>query len=378
MINKIKIAFFIDTIARDTAGTERQLIEMIKRIDLNHFVPHIICLRKSEWMNNNILPCDVSVLGYKGFLKFSFPIVLFRLKKIIQYKKFDIIQTFFEESIFVCYLGSLLSRHRPVLLSSRRDIGLGTKNKPFYHRFYKFILPYINSRFDGIIANSEQVKKLVSIKEKTPLKKIIVIHNGIDIPSDIINIKPEIIRNVVCDIWICIVANLKPVKRHDLFLNAFSIIKNNLPHYCIKALVIGDGPEKNNLIDMTKKLNIFSDVFFAGEVNNVYDYLKYMHIGINCSDREGLSNAIMEYMASSLPVIATNVGGNVELVNKLNGICVSADNVHEISNAIRILVENSDLRNCLGKHSLDKIKNGFSWSKTMKLSEMYYKKISEK
>ena len=63
-----KIAFLIDTIAMDTAGTQKQLLETIRRLDKAEFRSHLVCLYESVWMQRNPLPCPCTCLGYEGFL----------------------------------------------------------------------------------------------------------------------------------------------------------------------------------------------------------------------------------------------------------------------------------------------------------------------
>ena len=370
----IRIAYLIDTIVCDTAGTQKQLLETIKRLDKSAFTPHLICLWESEWMRQHALPCDHTVLGYRGFIKPNFPKVIHRLHKLIHCHEFHIIQTFFEDAIFVGFLGGFLSRPRPILLSSRRDMGLGEGNQPIYHRLYKLSLPFVNKSFAGIVTNSTQIKAYVAKRERTKPGKIKVVCNGIDIVPSTEEI-PDLLLKYRCDVRIGIVASLTPVKRHDLFLNAFALLKSAISGLRFNAVLLGDGPEKGKLIQLARHLDIHQEVIFAGAVNNVGAYLPHLDIGVLCSDREGLSNAIMEYMAASLPVIATAVGGNVELVDTTNGICVPSGNPQALANAMQQLVEDQHLRKRLGQGSLVKLRENYSWSKTMTLVENYYRNL---
>lgn len=373
----VRIAYLIDTIECNTAGTQRQLLETIKRIDRRKFKPHLICLWESEWMRQNDLPCDYSVLRYTGFIKPNFPAVIFRLMGLIGKLKIQIIQTFFEDSIFVAYIGGVLRKPRPILLSSRRDMGLGNENQPIYHRLYKLVLPLVNKSFTGIIANSSNVKSYVAKREKTSISKIHVIYNGIDIETFSKNSAtiPELLKQNDCDLRIGIVASLTPVKRHDCFLNAYAMLIHELKEMRFSAIFFGDGVEKDHLFELANRLGISSNVIFAGAVNNVSDYLPHLDVGVLCSDREGLSNAIMEYMAAGLPVIATAVGGNVELVDETNGICIPAADPKSLAGALRNMAKDSALRKRLGRASLDKLRRNFSWPKTMTQLENYYQSL---
>src|SRR3569833_2430533 len=111
------IAFVIDTIATDTAGTQKQLLETIRRLHRADFSPRLICLWESPWMRANTLPCPCTVLGYRGFLKPDYPAVIRRLAALIRSERLDLLQTFFGDSIFVAKHNTTQTKTQPVLVS---------------------------------------------------------------------------------------------------------------------------------------------------------------------------------------------------------------------------------------------------------------------
>ena len=374
-MSKIKIAYLIDTISSQKAGTEKQLMGIIKRIDRASFEPYLICLWRSPWMEQNKLPCKVFVLDYTGFIKLNFIGVIKRLLDLLKQEQFHIIQTFFEDSIFVGYLGKMLSREKPLLLSSRRDTGLGS-DEPWYRSFYRVVLPVVNRGFDGIVANGDNVREYVARRERTSPDKIKVIHNGIALP-DHIEQKPPIFRDTQAELWIGIVANLKPVKRIDVFLRAMARLRMISDKMDFKAVVVGEGPEAERLQKMAGELDLLSTVYFAGAVNNVIAYLQNLDIGVLCSDREGFSNSILEYMACGLPVVVTSVGGNPELVDNTNGFCVPSGDPEALAEAIGKLALHPDLRQKMGDRSLKKVRQNYTWDKITKQWEHYYWSLLE-
>jgi glycosyltransferase involved in cell wall biosynthesis len=372
----VRIGFVIDTISCDTAGTQKQLIETLKRLDRKKFEPHLICLWRSPWMEHNSLPCPVHIVGHRGFFKLDSAKALGRFAAFLESIRFDIIQTFFVESIFAACFGAMLSRDKPVLLSSRRDIGLGA-GVPWYHFFYRIALPLANLKFDGIVANSLEVKRFVMKNEVVRAGKIRVIRNGIDTVDDSVN--PESgLRNTDGMLNIGLVGNLSPVKRVDVFLNALFLVKHSMPELRFRALIYGDGPERENLISLTESLGLASVVHFQGQVKDIDAQLRSLDIGVLCSDREGLSNAILEYMAHGLPIVATAVGGNPELVDGRNGFCVEPGRPEALADALIRLCRNRDLRLKLGRASFEKLKAAYSWEKSMRDLEDYYIEMVER
>ncbi|WP_419174465.1 glycosyltransferase [Desulfosediminicola sp.] len=371
---QIRIAFLIDSITCDTAGTQKQLLETIRRLDRERFAPYLICLSNSEWLTQNSPPCPCIILGYQGFLKWSFPTVIKKLTQVIRERRLQIIQTFFEDSIFVGFLGKLFTGNSLVLLSSRRDMGLGNENSPWYHSLFTIALPYVNRSFAGIIANSEQVRLYVAEREKTVPDKIKVIPNGISVP-DKSDHSPPIFSTNSNVIWIGMVASLTPVKRHDVLIRAVAELQCLGTQQEFRVLLIGEGPELEHLSNLVKHYDLKNQIYFTGSVKTVPAYLHNLDIGVLCSDREGLSNAILEYMACGLPIVATTVGGNIELVNHENGICCPAGDYRAIGQALHRLIENPDLRHRLGAESLKKIERSFSWIKTIAETEKYYRSL---
>jgi glycosyltransferase involved in cell wall biosynthesis len=369
----IKIGFIIDTMSCDTAGTQKQLIEIVDRLDRNRFEPHLICLWHSPWMADRSLPCPVHVVGHTGFLKHDSAKAVMRLAGLLDATRFDIVQTFFVESIFAALLGVTFSRHKPVLLSSRRDIGLGA-GEPWYHMLYRLALPVVNLRFDGIVANSAEVKRFVSQHEMVPASKIKVIRNGI---RALDRFSPErFSRNGDGSVNIGLVGNLSPVKRVDIFLKALFLIKQSRPELKFRAFICGDGPEKGKLVSLAQSLGLASLVDFAGQVKNMDSYLRLLDIGVLCSDKEGLSNAILEYMAYGIPVVATAVGGNLELVDGRNGYCIRPGRPDALADALMELCRDKKLRLRLGEASFEKLMASYSWDRSIRELESYYMEIA--
>jgi L-malate glycosyltransferase len=375
MINKINIAYLIDTISSNKAGTEKQLINIIQRLDPDLFSVTLICLNESPWLTQNLLPCETLVIGYRGFLKPGFPKVLWRYLQILRNRHIDIVQTFFEDAMFIGCMGKVLSKRRHCLIASRRDLGLGA-DEPGYHRIFKKLRPFFLKAADGVAANAEAIKKHIAENEKFPTNKICVISNGLDAPATSHNM-PALFKENQSGVWIAISANLKPIKRIDLFLRAIACLRKNRNVDDVRAVILGEGRLRYELIQLAADLDIADSVHFMGSVDNVTDYLQYIDIGVLCSDKEGLPNAIMEYMACGLPVVATAVGGVSELVDDTNGICVPPGDYIALADALSKLVSSTKLRKELGHRSFEKVSNNYTWDIIMPQWENYYRLMAK-
>lgn len=372
-MRKVRVAYLIDTIQSATAGTERQLIETIKRLDRERFDPIVICLHGSKWLDRNSLPCRSILLDYKGFLSVRFPRVILRLRSALVKEEVSILQTFFVDSIFVGFIVSSFLRPRPMLISSRRDIGLG-EGTPWYHALFELVLPLVNKGFDGIVCNSRNVRDYTVLKERVSWGKVKVINNGVDIPSSS-GPEPELFRRFSSGLWIGIVANLKPVKRIDVFLKGLALLKDSPRCPSFHAVILGDGPERERLEALSRQLGLDSRVHFQGAVTNVSSYLQRVDIGVLCSDREGLPNSILEYMAAGLPVVATSVGGAPELVDESNGNCTPAGDPAALADALASLISSRESRISKGNKSCERAREHFSWESSIAELEAYYAEL---
>ena len=136
-------------------------------------------------------------------------------------------------------------------------------------------------------------------------------------------------------------SGLRKIKRLTLFAKAFSKIAQS--NHNIRWLCIGDGEEKKEILNILNKQKTIDSCIFMGNISNkaVYDLYrnKPIYCFVNVSSSEGIPVSIMEAISFGIPVIATNVGGNSEIVNSQNGFLLSANpSVAEISDAMKRII----------------------------------------
>lgn len=374
MDQKIRIAYLIDTISSDKAGTEKQLLQLVARLNRERFEPTLVCLHDSPFMREHSLPVTTVSLGYRGLLKPSFPLVLWRYLRVLREGRFQVVQTFFEDALFLGFLGRAFSRCRHALVVSRRDLGLGA-DEPGYHRIFKMVQPWLLRRADGVATNAQAIKRHLVQDQGVPAQRIEVIANALELPA-VAAQRPALFGEHPGDLWVGIVANLKPVKRIDLFLRALAGLKAERPGRQVRGLILGEGRLRRELTGLAAELGIADRVHFLGATDQVNSYLQHIDIGVLCSDKEGLSNALLEYMACGLPVVATAVGGNGELVDDSNGICVRAGDHEALRAALARLISSDSLRLQLGARSREKVLKGSTWDAVMPRWERYYRTMA--
>jgi L-malate glycosyltransferase len=374
MTDKIRIAYLIDTISSNKAGTEKQLLQILERLDRDRFEPTLICLYQSPFMREYRFPCDTVSLGYRGFFHPAFLLVLWRYLRVLKKERFQIVQTFFEDSIFVGFLGRALSRCRHALVVSRRDLGLGA-DEPGNHRFYKKVMPALLRSATGISTNAQAIKDHTQRHAGVAAAKIQVIANGLELPS-VPGETPALFRDYPDVLWIGLVANLKPIKRVDLFIRALASLNECESGRQVHGVILGEGRLRPELSGLAEELGVAGRIHLVGAADNVTDYLQHIDIGVLCSDKEGLSNALLEYMACGLPAVVTDVGGNSELVDDSNGICVPAGDHLALGRALGRLAASESLRKELGARSRNKVCSTSTWEIIMPQWEQYYSRLA--
>ena len=157
------------------------------------------------------------------------------------------------------------------------------------------------------------------------------------------------------------IAELHRIKGLDILLTAWSKFTKRYP---AKLIIIGDGEEKENLINMARNLGISKSVVFRGFIDNARSLLSNFDIFCMPSRSEAMPYVLLEAGLAELPVIATSVGGMPEVIeNGLNGILVPAENTDILFSSLILLAEDQDLRKRLGARLKSSILENFSFDK---------------
>lgn len=234
-----------------------------------------------------------------------------------------------------------------------------------------------NSYVNKIICVSEGVKNEL-IKHKVNTEKCIVVYDGIDISmfpkqsAEEIRKKLEISEK---EMTIGTVGSLMKRKRIADLIKVFSIIRSRIDNE-IKLIIVGEGPEKENLIELAKRKNLINDIIFTGFQNDAISYINAFDIFVMPSDKEGLPRVIIEAMLMSKPVVASNKSGPTELVvNGETGFLVPPRNPEAFAEKILLLLRNPALRKQMGEKGRERIIKNFSIVCCIKGVENVFKEV---
>lgn len=147
------------------------------------------------------------------------------------------------------------------------------------------------------------------------------------------------------------VGNLTENKGHSFLIDVVYQLK--IQGYTVSLMILGYGPLKDNLQNQINSLGLSDSVFLKGNVSNVNEYFSESDIYLHAAHKEGFGLVLVEAMASELPVITTDGGGNKDLIqNCYNGYLIQNRNSDDFTDKIKYLIDNSDIRISMGENAL--------------------------
>ena len=148
------------------------------------------------------------------------------------------------------------------------------------------------------------------------------------------------------------VGSLILIKHHEILLQTIFEVKSLYPH--IRVCIVGDGPRKNELIQLAEKLGISENIDFVGFQTDVPYYYNSSKIFIHTSETEGLPNVVLEAMMCGLPCIVSNCGDILDIAKDgYNSLVIQKfDDYRGFANAIYNLLENDELYNNICRNAL--------------------------
>ena len=358
-----------DTVGLD-AGTERQVVETAKRLHKDRFDVHVICLEDSPQMRSLEGVCNIAVFPTDSVNSWSGLVQMRRFRRYLHEHRIQIAHAYMNKTGLFAVLTSLGSDR--IVITSRLNTGY------WYTPRMKLLFRMMNLRTDAMMANSIEAKRIADETEGLAPDRVRVVYQGVDMTKfsrglgdpracDALGI-PKTARVVG------IVANLRPVKDHALFLRAAKIVADEIDD--VAFLLAGRGELYQELCDLSSALGIRDRVFFTQGEGKIMDCLARMSIGCLTSISEGFSNAIMEYMAAGMPAVAIDVGGNRDaIVEGETGYLVKERSPEAFAKPLIDLLRNEDLRARMGDKGYERCVENFEVGKTIGQLEKFYESL---
>ncbi len=347
-------------------GTERQLTELAKALDRRSFEPHVAYFRegfRSEELREAGIAC--LCLGVQSFLNPQAFRKAWALGNYIRRHRIHIVHTF--DYPLTCF-GVPVARAfgAPIVLSSQRA------HRMLIPRAYLRMVRLTDRIVNGIVVNCEYMRRHVTDDEHFPSDKVHLCYNGLNISCFSAHGAVFPPRKGGGDtVTVGSVSVLRPEKNLRLLLHAFARLTPETPN--ARLILVGSGPERGNLQSLARELGISDRCMFQSAQRDVSVWLRAMDIFVLPSISEALSNSLMEAMGCGCAVIASNAGGNSELVTSgRTGLLFDSENVEDLAKELKRLVEDRNLRARLGKNAAQSMHRGFSLAASTQAMQNIY------
>jgi glycosyltransferase involved in cell wall biosynthesis len=237
------------------------------------------------------------------------------------------------------------------------------------------INPLLALGVSHIVSISESTAKAMNKYDNLPLEKINVIHNGITLPAtfqkvDIAAKKRSLGLAEPCRV-IGTASRLEEIKNIPMMLRAFQYVSQQIPDVCL--LVAGTGSKTDELIACSQELGICDKVKFIGLRNDLWEIYQILDVFLLSSFTEGISVTLLEAMASGVPAVVTDVGGNPEVVDDgVTGCLVPLNDDIAMAQRILVLLQHDDMAKRFSLNSVKRVEKYFSFDEMMKTYEILY------
>lgn len=361
----VRVCFMIDRLSR--AGTETQLLALIRTLDRAKIQPTLVLLDGEDDLSRALEPADCPVvrLGVRKLFSGRAVSAARRLRAFWREHRPDVLQTYFLDA---AYFGAPLAKLSGIrkVLRVRNNLGYWLTAR---HRVMgKMVRPFV----DATLTNTDAGRDALVSHDGLPAARVAVLENGVDTARFKRFMLPDTSKKLV---RVGCVANLRPVKNIDGLMRAAKAALAKFPQLTFE--VAGDGEQRPELERLHTQLGLGERFTLCGSVSDVPAFLRKLDIAVLPSHSEGMSNALLEYMAAGRAVIATDVGANARLLDGGRcGLLVPSGDEGAIVDAFGALLENPLRAAGYGAAARRRVDAEFSRDAMRKRFEAYYAELA--
>jgi glycosyltransferase involved in cell wall biosynthesis len=345
--------------AFEPGGTERQMIELLRRLDPGRWQVHVACLRdQGAWIGRVVeAAASVTVFPVRSFKD---PRTVGHMRAFAQWcsdRRLAVVHTTdLPSNIFG--LPAAAWARVPVRIANRREVNPGRSRAEIAAQRVAYACAH------RVVANCRAAAAQLEI-ERVAAGKIAIVPNGVHrSQAQPREWRPQVRRVIV-------VANLRPEKGYDVFLDAAAIVLRAFPDATFA--LVGGGPELAALRSRTEALGIGHAVTFHGHCDDVPRRLAAADMFVLPSRSEAFPNALLEAMTAGLPVVATAVGGVLELLtHERNGLVVPPGDPTALADQMTRLMHDSSLATRLGLAARVEVSAHYSFDRMVSAFEGIY------
>jgi len=353
-------------------GAERVIASIARGLDPGRYAPEVWCLARGGAVADE-LAAEGRRVRVLDIATYRNPANFLRLARLLSREGVALLHAH-------GYYGGVLGRVAGRLAGLKAVLYHVHSTHWCLDRRHKLIERALSRWTDRIVCCSEAVRRFVVEEERVAAAKALVVHNGVDVAAFDASGRRAAARmelGISPDAFVAgVLGRLAEVKGHRFLVEAAGSLAADLPG--LRLLFVGDGPLRGDLAGQAEALGIRDRVIFAGERPDVPRFLAAMDALLLPSMSEGLSVALIEGMASGLPAIGTDVGGNPELIaDGESGILCKPADPASLAAALRRLVLDEGLRRAMGEAGRRIARERFSLAGMMGKIEALYAEILE-
>jgi glycosyltransferase involved in cell wall biosynthesis len=323
----------------DMGGAERIVVSLALGLRERSYTVSV-CSFKDGPMAGHLRSANLPFFNLQKRSGFD-PFVVVKLVRLLKRERIQILHTHSFSANFWGRVAGLIARV-PVLVTTEHT--LASARTGVQRVLDRGLSPFTTR----IVAVCNAVRDSLVRYEGIPLEKIQTIYNGIErpTPQPPAGLQQELGLEP-CHRVVVIVGRIAEPKGHLYLLEAVAAVRAEFPQ--LRVLMVGDGPMRAEVEARAERLGIREHIILAGRRVDIANVLAVSHIAVLPSVREGLSLTLLEYMAASLPVVASNVGGNSEaVVDGVSGLIVPSRDPERLAQALRTLLADPELARNLG------------------------------
>ena len=427
----VRVCFMIDRLSR--AGTETQLLALIRSLDRSRVVPHLVLLDGASDESRSLEPddCPILRLGLTSLFRPATLSAMIRLRRFWWQHHIDVLQTYFLDST---YFGVPFAR----ICGIRKIVRVRNNLGYWLTKGHRQLGKWMGRLADVTLTNSDGGKQAIVEVEGLRPEKVAVLENGVDLDRFPQCDPPDTSRDVV---RVGIVANLRTVKNIDGLIRAVALLRStflqstrshalrgnavfdaprrapfepsgtfnaqsrtteesrragSIPTQSVgtrdvliraegvpcpssptvRFEVAGEGEQRPELERLIAANDLDETFSLLGPVSDVPAFLARQDIAVLCSHSEGMSNALLEYMASGRAIIATDVGANARLIQDgVHGLIVPARDDAAIASAITKLLDNPETARQMGMTARLRVEADYSRTAMVRRFEDFYERL---
>jgi L-malate glycosyltransferase len=358
---QVDARLFLMTDSFETGGSERQFVMLAEALGKEPFEVRLGCLQRKGPLLKRV--GDVAEFPLAGsFFTIQAQKARLALARYLRENAITIAHSFDFYSNLMLIPTARLARI-PVVIGSQRQIGDLLTSRQFRAQLIAFRL------CDGVVCNSHAAAQRL-LACGLPARKLTVIPNAL--PDDAFLKTSPALERVPGLLRVGMIARMNhPVKNHAAFLRAAARL---VPDFSdLEFVLVGDGPLRDDLVRMAKLLGIADRVRFLGDRQDIPAVFASLDISVLPSLSESLSNAVLESMAAGVPVVATRVGANSDvIIDGESGLLVPPNDQEKLVEALRRFLRDPLLRAECSQRAREIAKENFSLDRTRVRFEQFY------